>query len=466
MEQHAAPAPRVVHVGSADAAMVAKGAPSPTDDGNVARRHVGRRVGAGEPEPEEQITWAEAVARAKRLLAAERASGTSLSPTYCGGRPIQAVAIRPGSVGWPLKALQHLLGVAWIGASFWACRLLGFGVVGQVGFGLGGVNIFCKGLANSGGQFERDDAPVFMLMRALSPEARARAGTHQHPKAIARFFGPLTLLAAPCMMGWSALPWVVYPLAAGHTTFELWEHATIGYFCLYPMLPLCPGFITLYFGTTAAELTRAIDEFKLWSEEPPPLTTLAAPANKDNDTTHRRVDFREAYRNYDLMKQALEGFTESWCWFFFVAEFFVFLAMVPLGASAWDEARRYSALDEGSSEKTLCAWRAIMCANTTLVSVCIIWSLASTAGTITGAAQQVLPRAHALCMRIAVHCPSQLEEARLFYDLLAAEEHKIGFAFLGIVISPSFVAKGTYAAVSLSVAAFTILLEMRNQGVV
>lgn len=84
---------------------------------------------------------------------------------------------------------------------------------------------------------------------------------------------------------------------------------------------------------------------------------------------------------------------------------------------------------------------------------------------VTGAAQQVLPRAHALCMRIAVHCPSQLEEGRLFYDLIAAEEHKIGFAFLGIVISPGFVAKGTYALVSLAVAASTVVLEMRATGV-
>ena len=49
--------------------------------------------------------------------------------------------------------------------------------------------------------------------------------------------------------------------------------------------------------------------------------------------------------------------------------------------------------------------------------------------------------------------------------MIAAEEHKIGFAFLGIVISPGFVAKGTYALVSLAVAASTVVLEMRTTGV-
>ena len=61
--------------------------------------------------------------------------------------------------------------------------------------------------------------------------------------------------------------------------------------------------------------------------------------------------------------------------------------------------------------------------------------------------------------------PRRSQEGRLFYDLIAAEEHKIGFSFLGIVISPGFVAKGTYALVSLGVAAFTIVLEMQATGV-
>ena len=447
MDQPKAPVPRVIHVGSDDALTADEGALRPA----------AIRCRA-EAEREEQVTWTEAVARAERLLDSERAAGTSLSAKYCGGTPIQAVAIRASSVGWPVKVLQHLLGLAWIFCSFWAARLLGFSEVGQVGFGLGAINIFCKGLA-SHGQFDHDDDPVFMFMRALSPEARARAGTHQHPKALARFFGPLTIVAVPGFLIWTCSPWVLYIVAAGHNTFVLWEHVVIVYFCFYPMLPLCPGFITFYFGTTAAELTRAIDEFRIWSEEPPPVTVLT----KD-DGTHRRVDFREAYRNYDLMKQALEGFTKSWCWFFFVAEFFVALAAVPIGAAAWDEVRRYASLEDGS-ERTLCAWRIVMSANMAVLSASVIWALASTAGAVTGAAQQVLPRAHALCMRIAVHCPSQLEEGRLFYDLIAAEEHKIGFAFLGIVISPGFVAKGTYALVSLAVAASTVVLEMRTTGV-
>ena len=110
MEKDTAPAARLIHVQPSSG--VAGAAPALAGGGQTGAKARTDGGDDGGADSEAQPTWLEAVARAERLLADERANGTSFSPVYCGGSTVQSLPLRARHVGgWPLKLLQDLLGL-------------------------------------------------------------------------------------------------------------------------------------------------------------------------------------------------------------------------------------------------------------------------------------------------------------------------------------------------------------------
>eukprot|EP01043_Picozoa_sp_COSAG02_P032923 COSAG02_NODE_2220_length_9474_cov_3.985280_3_plen_200_part_00 len=143
------------------------------------------------------------------------------------------------------------------------------------------------------------------------------------------------------------------------------------------------------------------------------------------------------------MKSTIEGFSASFRWFLFGVEFVAVLCALLSAIAVYDEADAYTRAPAGTqllAMLRLCT----MCAYLGMYSI-IIFGLAHTASGITGVAQRVTDRVHALCGRIAQHDPGSLAEARFFYEHVASDCEKIGFSAMGIVISPALVAKLGYS---------------------
>ena len=119
-----------------------------------------------------RLMWTEAVARAKRTLIAERSAGISLSTKYAGS-PLAAFVLRAKG---GRRIAQYILAVATISLVGGYSRVLGFGPVSQAFFTMSMLNIALKavvfGLQDPLG---RDDAPVYMILRALPPDSLDRA---------------------------------------------------------------------------------------------------------------------------------------------------------------------------------------------------------------------------------------------------------------------------------------------------
>ena len=337
------------------------------------------------------LTWTDAVANAKAMLDAERASGTSYSTKYVGS-PLAALVLR--GKGWH-RVVQYLLCVVSLPLSVGFARVLGFGPVAQAFLAMSTINLSLKVLVFAlADPLSRDDAPVYMMLRALPPDSFGRAVSWPIPWALPSAKNAFGLRGWLVLGGWlSPVLLVAFPLlfiglfgtliatlwASALTTFE--TAVAIAFISTFSVFFICAA-PTLYFSAVGKEFTRSIREFEMWpgefsrgweksvlspahkarttarhaqtmpSEvtevtevmepwmEPDPSADTNGNSNGQDSPSAARalnataeIDFSQVYANYALMKSALRGFNNCFRWFFFGGEFTLVLAII-LGSVA------------------------------------------------------------------------------------------------------------------------------------
>jgi|EP00505_MAST-04D_sp_SCG-Rhode-Island_P001807 hypothetical protein len=389
----------------------------------------------------EHGTWSKAEERSLAILRQERGAGTSLAWSYLGGK-LPGIRFRANGV---LRFVQLLVSFAAIPLCFFACRFLGFDLLSQISFALAHLNTFSKGMALHG-QFEKDDAPVFMFLRSLSASERIKVTQWYLPKSLWKqgilvpfaFLGPALYIIPVCLY------------IAQFSTFQAHQHAIILVFLVYPYCIniMEPMFLTMYFLSVGKALTKAIKEYQVF---PGGVDVL----KQASDAQLVRVNISAAYRNYEIMKTTIIGFSTSFQVFFFGAEFTLLVCVGIAAMGAYAEIIR----EDASLTKV---FRCVGIVCFFVGGALIVVALARVSAGITGEAQKVLRKAHTVKGWVAANRPDMLIEANHFFNHVQSDCNTIGFTGFGITISPKLIAKSAYVCTSFVVTIGSLVL--RQQG--
>eukprot|EP00944_MAST-04C_sp_MAST-4C-sp1_P006074 g6074.t1 len=396
------------------------------------------------PQTVAKRTWSEALDGALRVLAEERKAGTSLSWSYLGGK---FPGIRFRATGC-LRALQLFVSFAAIPLAYFAFQFLGFNVLTRITFACTSLNTFTKGLSIHG-QFLKDDAPVFMFLRTLPTKDR---------NFVTRWWTPASLWSQGIGLAFVFLIPGIYmcPLWLCVLKFGSMEHTyeqiivvvnNIYPYCINLMEPM---FLTMYFCSVGKALKKAMKEYEIF---PGGLENLR------HDGKGPRIDISAAYRNYEIMRKAVDDFSESFRVFFFCAEFTLIICIFVCSVAAVAEVQATDHLPLAKILKVACV------VSLWIGAVLVVCALATISSGITGEAQKVRQKAHKVKGWVAVHYPEDLVAAKHFFDHVESDHKTIGFHGFGITISPSLIAKAAYFCISLVVTVGSLLIRSQEVGV-
>ena len=217
----------------------------------------------------------------------------------------------------------------------------------------------------------------------------------------------------------------------------------------------------MYFCSVGKGLRRAIRDFEIFPGFRQ-LDKLLLEGGHKKGAPPLRIDISAAYRNYEVMRRTVGGFSASFRRFFFVAEFTLVLCLIICTVAAVTTLQSFAGAAGGGTVALSRVLRLVCICCLWIGAVIIITALATVSSAITGEAQKVREKAHTVKVWVATHYPEDLLEAKHFYDHVESDYHTIGFRGFGITISPSLIAKTAYLCTSMAVTLASIMLRWQG----
>ncbi len=416
--------------------------------------------GAGDvAQPGAGATWGEAADRADALLQEERAAGVHPIRKYVGLNAMERQMYHDGFTPRCrcCRVYQYVGGLLLVPGSFVFLRALGFHLFSQIAMAVCTWNWFVK-IPAIGNLYESDTAVVYRLLRMMPDDVRRRS---MRRSGLANTSGCVTATTMPLMLllygGWFALCGMV----------ELDGFSMVVVVVFWAIMITCPHMfmVSFHFVGLARGLSECIDVLNIFCY----ITAGAGDGDGDGDGDSgrekkravRRVNWRAAFKNYHILYDTVERFSLGFASYFFLAEFFLVLALACLCVSAYVEVTVLVEMPLTSDGDTRAWTMQFLRAGVQTVYAAMYWAIGaaifSAASSITGSARRIKLEAHRICARVELEDPDSLPIAHRFYDHVDRGWTALGFKSMGIVVSPSLVAKLAYALASLASAALLFL---------
>ena len=396
-------------------------------------------------------TWGEASDKAQRLLLEERSAGVHPIDKYVGLNAMEKNMYRSGFIprGRCCRVYQYVGGLMLVPSSFLFLRVIGCHLLSQIAMAMVTFNWFVK-IPAIGKLYVPDDAIVYRLLRMM-PDALRRRSMRRSGMAN----------SSGCVLPLSLMTYAALFALCGMVELDGLGIAVASAF--WVLMFTCPHIyvVSLHFVGLARGLSECIGVLNIFCYENGPRhldsDNCHSEGGEKNNAVRRVVNWKAAFKNYHIVYDTVERFSLGFASYFFLAEFFLVVALACLCIAVYIEVTVL--LGMPLNDDTARAWTMQFLR----VVVVTIWACSygligaaifSAASSITGSARQIKFEAlgSAPCRaRGPVRCPSPT-----VYDHVVAGG-TLRFRSMGIVISPSLVAKLAYTLASLASAALLFL---------
>lgn len=397
------------------------------------------------------LTWTQAVEKARGLQHQEADRKLHPKYLYLGSNCVERILYRQSfAPSIYLKVYQYVCGGALVPLSYFAMSALNYTDFSCVGMLLVTWNWFVK-TPSIGDLFQRKDSIVYDLPRMMTDDARKvtfeKAGMFR-----CRGITSVFLLSGFLINFSMCVALLLIRLYRG----EMSHSGTIFNATFWPLMMLSNSIwpVSFQFIGLSKGLCRMIDEFRIYAYKEPSNNA----GKQDSTASKRRIDWKNAFENYQVLEETVARFSSAFASYFFVAEFFLLVAYVCIVLAVVSEINII--VDwETTPQQFLRAGSMFVIA---VMYTWICFDLFTSAASITAKCQALKVKAHRLCAQIEWEDPSSLPVAHRFYGHIERGENTVGFKSMGILISQSLVAKLAYTFSSLASAAVLYSLRSTN----
>lgn len=414
--------------------------------------HVSVRVRAG-------VTWTEAFKRASARLDEERRGGTDHRKLYLGASCYDRWYYRHAlaSPSLCLRVWQYVAGAALVLLGFFGSRALGFHVYSQIAYVMALLNWFVK-IPTTGSLYLRDNSIVYALPRMMG---QARLTKFLRDSSFASCANGIQV-AFSVMTVANLVSYVALGVMRSHVMAvpdQIWF-----VLMLMTMFLGVPRYVvTFHFIGLGRALAQMIEDFDIIRYRD---GTDCGSSSASGDSAARTVDWANAFENYHLLMDTVGAFSKSFAPYFFFAEFVLLIASCCLGVATYMETRLLviTASATGGSLDPEQLFRCLLITCFLIIYLVFAVYIFAVASSITGNARRIAQRAHRLCARVEIENPTSQATAFRFYTHVERASRTAGFKAMGIIISPSLVAKLGYGVVSLLVTGGLFLMRYAERN--